>query len=189
MFVGTHGRMLTYVHLRICTYRLKNGVANGDIRNVLTAVNKAWEEIKEHQNMQQSVPMFGTEMIQNVVASLAAPAGGGGVGSDGGSGGSGRAAAPRSGPIQGPVGPAGNKGNKGKEAANAQPREDGGDEDGNGTHGSRSRKRGAADAHGHCVAGRCVWSFIYTRIYWYRVAKTHRIPYLYRSFCAKVTYI
>ena len=26
--------------------------------------------------------------------------------------------------------------------------------------------------------------------YWlYRVAKTHRIPYLYRSFSAKVTYI
>jgi len=32
-------------------------------------------------------------------------------------------------------------------------------------------------------------SYINTRFTYYRVAKTHRIPYLYRSFSAKVTYI
>ena len=31
-----------------------------------------------------------------------------------------------------------------------------------------------------------IYIYTYTR---YRVAKTHRIPYLYRSFSAKVTYI
>ena len=30
---------------------------------------------------------------------------------------------------------------------------------------------------------------IFFRLILYRVAKTHRIPYLYRSFSAKVTYI
>jgi hypothetical protein len=30
---------------------------------------------------------------------------------------------------------------------------------------------------------------IWQEKFWYRVAKTHRIPYFYRSFSAKVTYI
>ena len=42
------------------------------------------------------------------------------------------------------------------------------------------------DANGIVV---CVVFFMCARICLYRVVKTHRIPYLYRSFPAKVTYI
>jgi len=35
----------------------------------------------------------------------------------------------------------------------------------------------------------CIYIYICIRTYMYRVAKTHRIPYLYRTFSAKVTYI
>jgi len=40
-----------------------------------------------------------------------------------------------------------------------------------------------------CSSGCIVASFMCVRILYYRVAKTHRIPYLCRSFSTKVTYI
>jgi len=45
-----------------------------------------------------------------------------------------------------------------------------------------------AEAH-ECVYNTCIWVYISMYIHTYRVAKTHKIPDLYRSFSAKVTYI
>ena len=43
---------------------------------------------------------------------------------------------------------------------------------------------------GERECGVCVRESVFVRVReYYRVAKTHRIPYLYRSFSAKVTYI
>ena len=48
---------------------------------------------------------------------------------------------------------------------------------------------GISHIHGYEIASSLICTQRFTCDTKYRVAKTHRIPYLYRSFSAKLTYI